>query len=41
MEVLTRKLDRSMRLQIPQNFASELGLEPDRRCRSRCRENPS
>jgi antitoxin component of MazEF toxin-antitoxin module len=28
MEVLTRKLDRSMRLQIPQNFASELGLEP-------------
>ncbi len=29
MEVLTRKLDRSMNLQIPQGFASQLGFEPD------------
>lgn len=29
MEVLTRKLDGSMNLQIPENFASQLGFEPD------------
>ena len=29
MEVLTRKLDGRLSLQIPQNFASELGFEPD------------
>ena len=29
MEVLTRKLDGRLSLQIPQHFASELGFEPD------------
>ncbi len=29
MEVLHRKLDGSMNLRIPENFAAELGLEPD------------
>ncbi len=29
MEVLTRKLDGRLSLQIPQIFASELGFEPD------------
>ena len=29
MEVLTRKLDDTLTLQIPASFASELGLEPN------------